>query len=163
MILTWGRGQAAADQAAAMAQMAPAIPRSEVRHEIARDVQKYLDTKPTPMEAAKRAAKAAYVPRSPDVPLPSMLLTPRDRLEALHRFQVSSQHSYVDRITTAEKDQLLGVEREARELSKAAQAMQEDPTTAMGAPDYGVHPGSPNTELQVPATHPVESYILTAH
>jgi len=53
---------------------------------------------------------------------------------------VSSQAAYVNKITAGEKDQLLGIEREAKKLNDAALQNLGDATKAAPPANFGTHP-----------------------
>jgi Ca2+-binding EF-hand superfamily protein len=125
----------------------PVIPQSNIRREIAKDLHDYLENKPPPEARAMAAAYAAHIPRSQDLPAPSLQLTPRDHMESLHRFHVSSQSAYVDKINTDEKDQLLNIEKEAKALTEQAKHIGDPMGAASAKPMYGVHPGVDTNDI----------------
>jgi len=90
-------------------------PASHVRRDIARSMHQHLEQRPSPQEAAKANAQAAHIPRSPEKPPPSLMLTPKDRLDSLNAFNKGS--SYVNGLSVLEKHNLLDIEKEAKMLN----------------------------------------------
>jgi len=96
----------------------PPYPESAVRRDVARAMHQHLQARPTPAAAAAQNAASAHLARTPDMPAPSLMLTPRDRLESLTRF--SAQKEYVHALGSVERGNLLEIEREAKALNDAA-------------------------------------------
>jgi len=134
----------AADMAARHAVPHPLpVPQSAVRRQLAQEQHQINSRKASAAAEAQAIAATSYIPRSPDLPHPTLHLNPRDHLESVSRFLPRPQ--YVESLDALERDGLLEIEREAKYLNDAARKQLADAAAGLAEskpPTYGVHPGT---------------------